>query len=368
MKELVKGKGIYIWKLHRIGPMKDVINNVKRAGMTHIIPKIADGNYSYVENEPYLKELITLAHNEGIKVVPYQFVYGTYPKSEAVRIVQELKKYPYDGLVVNAEVAYRDLPNSDGAAKFYCEEVRKSYPDLPLYLSTFRFPSYHRGFPFATFLKYMDGNMPQVYWMKSNGTVPTQLKQTIAEYSKITDVPMIPTGAAFKEWGWAALPEDQKIFVEEVKKNGLQGCNWWEYYYAFITMPQLGQAIIDSPFEVDDPEPPQPPQPPEPPTIPEDKVLFRAECVTTELSVRETPNYPDGKYLRSLYKGDIVNVYEQRDNDGIHWFRIGTNEWCSGFPQYMKVLDEPTPPEPPEEELTYEQMVDRLWDAHPELH
>jgi hypothetical protein len=353
MKNLVKGKGIYIWQLWRSGPVEQIVANLVKAGMTHAMPKIADGNYEYAGNSPYLNEFVSRSHEAGIKVVPFHFVYGAFAKSEAVRVIQELRKYPYDGLVINAEVAYRDLENSAAAAQIYCETLREAFPDLPLYLSTFRFPSLHRGFPFKTFLKYMDGNMPQVYWMQSNGTVPGQLKQTIEEYSKLTTIPMIPTGAAFNEHGWGAIPEDQKIFVSEVKKHNLQGCNWWEYRHAFVLRPELGQAIIDSPFEVEDEDPPVEP--------PVEDAIFRAECVTEELNVRATPDYPDGKYVRSLFMGNRVYVYEERFNDGINWFRIGQSEWCSGHEKYMKKLDEPV--EPPQE-LTDKQKLDILWELH----
>jgi hypothetical protein len=358
MKDLVQGKGIYIWQIWRSGPVEEIIANVKRAGMMHIIPKIADGNYEYVGNAPYLSQLLSMAHDLNIKVTPYHYVYGAYAKSEAIRIIQELKKYPYDGLVINAETQYRDLPNSATAAQLYCETVREAFPDLPLYLSTFRFPSYHRGFPFKTFLKYMDGNMPQVYWMQSNGTVPAQLDQTIAEYASLTDVPMIPTGAAFNEHGWAALPEDQKIFVDEAKEHNLRGCNWWEYRHAFVLRPELGQAIIDSSFEADEPQ-----EPVEPPVIiptPED-VIFRARCVAGQLNVRSTPEKlnDNSNWVRYLYFGDEVNVYEERFNDNIEWFRIGQMEWCSGYPTYMQKIEEPV--EPPQE-LTDKQKLDILWE------
>lgn len=353
MKNLVKGKGIYVWQIWRCGPVEQIIENVKRAGMTHIIPKIADGNYEYAKNSTYLNELLYLAHKNGIKVVPYQFVYGVYAESEGIRAVKELNKYPYDGFVINAESAYRDLPDPARAAVKYSEIVRNAFPNLPIYLSTFRYPSVHRPFPFESFLQYCDAAMPQVYWMQANGTVPYQLNRTISEYEAIDPgVVIIPTGAAFNEHGWAATPEDQKIFVDETKKHKLQGCNWWEYRHAFILRPELGQAIIDSPFEVEDDEPPVVIPTPE-------DVIFRAQCVTAELNVRATPDYPDGAYVRSLYSGDVVDVYEERFNDSINWFRIGQMEWCSGHELYMKKLEEPV--EPPQE-LTDKQKLDILWE------
>lgn len=342
---MIKGKGIYAWRLERCedGDMAEVVKTLKRAGMTHIIPKIADGSYEYKSNTPYLKNLVTLAHREGIQVIPYQFVYGSYPESEAIRAIEELRKYPYDGFVINGEAAYKALANPSDAAKRYCEALRRAFSDLMLCLSTYRYPSLHREFPFRTFLDYVDVNMPQVYWMQANGTVPHQLERTMMEYMQFPDVPIIPTGAAFKEWGWVAIPDDQRIFIEQVKMNELSGCNWWEYYHAFNLLPQLGQAIIDTPFEVDEPEPVEPA--PEPPDD-----TFWAKCTATyALTIRSTPRVETGNIVGYLMRDEKRLVYEE---SGI-WWRIGEDQWVSS--NYMERLPDPVEPPPPP--MTLEERV-----------
>lgn len=225
----MQGKGIYIWILKRCegGNMNAVVDRLKQAGMTHVIPKIADGTYSDVNgNWNYLPSFVSLCHKAGIKVLGYHYVYGV--NGEAQRAITELKKLPFDGLVINAEHQYRDNPNNKVLAKAYCDQLKGALPNMKLALSTYRFPTLHAKFPYREFLAHCDWNMPQVYWMSANGTVPSQLARTIAEYKAFPQVPMIPTGAAFAEHGWKAIAADQKIFVMEAKKHGFSGCNWWE--------------------------------------------------------------------------------------------------------------------------------------------
>ena len=343
----LRGKGIYAWILERCegGDMKAVASRLKSAGMTHVLPKIADGISTYTRNWLYLPALVDQCHKVGIKVIGWQYVYGTRPAAEADRAVAELNRLPFDGFVINAEQEYRDLANNDQAAKIYCERIRASYPDILLGLSTYRYPHYHRRFPFTAFLTYCDVNMPQVYWMQANGTVPRQLADTITAYRLYPPKPIIPTGAAFAEHGWTAIPGDQGVFVDEVLKHGLSGCNWWEYYEAFHKNPQLGQAIAAAQFA-----------PPE-----EETVLFRARCITTALNVRSGPGAGYEK-VGLLRMGDEVDVYEVSDNN---WYRLGAGLWCSGYEKYMERLPEPEPepepePDPEQPELTLEERVERL--------
>lgn len=334
---MIKGKGIYAWILNRCenGDMGIVVDRLKEAGMTHIIPKVADGIRGNINgNDAYLPNLTRLCHQAGIQVIPYHFVYGSQPAQEAVRIIAEMRKQPYDGLVINAEMAYRDLANPAQSAKIYCDAVKKELPDLPLALSSFRFPSYHRAFPFKTFLDYCDYNMPQVYWIKANGTVPSQVAQTIEEYKAYPPVPMIPTGAAFGEWGWVAVPEDQPIFVREVQRHGLAGCNWWEYYETFNLRPHLGQAVIAAKWEVGD----LPPIDPMPEPLPGP---FWGQCTAAvALTIRSAPFQIKGNEVGYLVAGEKRLVYKV---DGI-WWMIGENQWVSS--NFMKRISDPVIPDP----------------------
>jgi hypothetical protein len=193
--------------------------------------------------------------------------------------------------------------------------------------------------------------------MQANGTVPFQLNKTLTEYSQLgVQRPVIPTGAAFKEHGWAAVPSDQKIFIEEVERTGLEALNWWEYYYTFILMPELGQAIIDTPFKDYIP-------PVQPPTTDPEKPLFKAKCIVSQLKIRSTPRYfaDNSNYVGILEKDDIIYVYEEVFADNINWFKFGENRWCSGHPKFMQKIEIEEPVPQPPVELTDKEKLDILW-------
>lgn len=333
---MLRGKGIYIWILKRCegGNMTAVVDRLKQAGMTHVIPKFADGIYGNInDNDDYLPALIEGCHKEGIKVLGYHFVYGS--TGEASTAIRGLQKFDFDGLIVNAEGAYRDNPNNKALAKLYMQGVKNAFPNLKIGLSTYRFPTLHRNFPFKEFLEYCDWNLPQVYWMKANGTVPEQLARTIDEYKSFPRAQMVPTGAAFAEHGWKAIPADQFIFVNEVKKHGLLACNWWEYHEAFGKHPELGEALIGAQWEVK----------------PVGDTMFVIEMLGN-MNVRDKPNGEvTGQYA---LRGE---VYHSKERSG-GWYKIDKG-WISGTTQWTRITEVEDEPEP-EQPLTLEERVERL--------
>ena len=78
------------------------------------------------------------------------------------------------------------------------DALRSSLPELPMALSSYRFPGYHPQLPWREFLEHYDYNMPQVYWMKAHNPAD-QLERSVNELTaKKPSLPVIPTGAAFR--------------------------------------------------------------------------------------------------------------------------------------------------------------------------
>ena len=85
------------------------------------------------------------------------------------------------------------------------------------------------------------------------------------------------------------------------------------------------------------------------------KMLFEVEIITVGgLNVRKGIG-TSYDVLRSEPKGTILKVYEVVNG----WYRIGENQWVSGDPSYTKKLSSPEP---------VDNRLEKLWEAHPELH
>ena len=81
---------------------------------------------------------------------------------------------------------------------------------------------------------------------------------------------------------------------------------------------------------------------------------FEVVIVTPALNVRSGPStgYPA---IDVVFKDSVHDVYDVADNG---WLKIGTGRWISGNPLYVQRIND----------LTIEQKVEILWEAHPELH
>lgn len=340
----LSGKGIYIWKIPDDADVKQMAKNCRDAGMTHAAIKVADAGYPYnnIPGSSFDKAgaLVRELHSFGLYAWGWQFVYGNTPQAEADMAIKRTLELDLDGFIVNAESAYK---NKHSSAEIYMDKLKRSLGGYcPLALSSFRFPSYHREFPWLEFLSKVDYNMPQVYWMMATNA-GEQMERCYAEFKlpQYPQVPIFPTGAAFSEHGWRAYPNEVIDFMNAAKKLGVSGCNFWNYDHAFNRFPELWDAISGFDWEgegyVDDP-------------VDEDDILFYAICkAENALRIRGGPgtNYP---ILDYLYRGDIEPIYGVENG----WYRIDRG-WVGG--SYMTKV---TPPSPPVEEPTVEQRLDRI--------
>lgn len=334
----LQGKGMFTWVIPQCekGDIDSIISFSKEAQLTFLMPKIADAQFEYQANSPYLKEFVIKCHAAGIKVIAWQYVYGSNPTAEANIAIEELRKYPYDGFVINAEVQYKNKPSQ---AEIYCKVLRNAFPNMFIALSSYRFPSYHPEFPWNQFLKYVDVNMPQVYWEQADGTAVKQLERCLSEFynAKYIQKPIMPTGAAYTNAGWVAKPNDLVNFINAMDDNGLSACSFWEWRYPRTRFPELWDAIVETPFpgcEIIDP-----------PLVPSGKynILMKGNLI-----VRVGPGNeytPTGGYALT---GETYIGYEEKND----YYRIGEGEWISGKTRWTDITEilEPTPepePEPP---------------------
>jgi hypothetical protein len=244
----LQGKGFFIWKIPYCekGDVKAIAELAVQAGLSHILIKISDGIVDYNVDRAAKVDLVPALVQElrmrNIAVWGWQYAYGYSPTGEADKVVQRVQKLNLEGLIVNAEAEFK-VPGMEKAAWVYMKRIRTAMPDLPIGLSSFRYPSLHRQFPFRHFLEFCDFNMPQVYWMGANNPAD-QLIRCAREFQSVIPVrPIIPTGAAFRQGNWSANAQEVQQFLEAAKNLNYTGANFWEWSNTRRLLPEVWDAI-----------------------------------------------------------------------------------------------------------------------------
>lgn len=230
----LEGKGFFTWKIPSCerGDANMIASRAKEAGLTHLILKIADGTMIYNGNwgdtTDYTTPVVNALRAQGIKVWGWHYVYGDNPIGEANVAITRIRQYSLDGYVIDAEKEYETTKKKSAVKKFMAQ-VRSALPDLTIALSSYRYPSLHPQMPWAEFLDQCNLIMPQVYWMKAHNPAD-QLSQCVNEFqAKVPSRPIVPTGAAFREFGWKPTDVEVLDFCKKAKELNLNGVNFWEW-------------------------------------------------------------------------------------------------------------------------------------------
>lgn len=269
---MLQGKGMYIWKLKDCegGDPAVMAQEAKNAGLSHVLIKILDGPWFY-NLRPYydkngnlkwaddiLPPAVAAFKAAGLEVWGWQYVYLSHPELEGQRAVLRVNDLGLDGFAIDAE---KECKNQPAKTKTYVANLKGI--NAPVALSTYRRPDLHPEIDYKTFLSVCDYNMPQVYWEGAHNA-GQQLTRSMAEYAKITKLPMIPTGSAYKRGNWSATPADLVDFMNTAKSAGLSGVNFWVWNHLHAKgIPGLWDTIAGFPWGG-----PTPPPPPPPATVP----------------------------------------------------------------------------------------------------
>ena len=230
----VRGKGFFTWKIKNCeaGEVLQIATLSRSAGLTHLMVKVANGSLTYNvdtdSNIDYARLLVEALHAQKIQAWGWHYIYGENPISEANAAVYRIRQLQLDGYVIDAEAEYKKPGKREAAARFM-SILRTAFPDMPMALSSYRYPSYHPSLPWREFLEKCDLVMPQVYWMQAHNA-GDQLVRSVREFNAMTPSrPVIPTGAAFREHGWQPTPKEVLEFMQTAKALNLMGVNFWEW-------------------------------------------------------------------------------------------------------------------------------------------
>lgn len=240
------GKGFYIWKIPNCeeGDKEKIAYTAYRAGLTHVLIKIANGIYDYNYDETTKEDLIEPVANEllkkGIKVWGWHYVFGDLPKEEAKAAIRQIEKLPLEGYVIDAEGDYKDKYTP---CRTFMSELRSALPDFPMALSSYRYPQYHEELPWSDFLSECDFNMPQVYWEQLHNP-GEQLEKCLTQFQSIDPIlPIIPTGAAYGGSGWYPTSDDILEFMNKAVELDMSAVNFWSWDYCRLKLPEIWETI-----------------------------------------------------------------------------------------------------------------------------
>jgi hypothetical protein len=236
--DALEGKGFFIWKIPYCdrGDPAAMVERALAAGLTHVLIKIADGpnwayNYDYKTKMDFVPPVLDAFHEAGIDVWGWHYVRGDDPVGEARMGIDRVRELGVDGYVIDAEIEYKK-PGKRLAATRYMSELRAALPNLPMALSTFRYPARHTQLPYAEFLQGCDYAMPQVYFEGAHDP-EEQLQMSFDQFATLQPTrPVIPTAPTYSIGGWRPTVDDITHFGQKALELHMLGMNAWSWDYA----------------------------------------------------------------------------------------------------------------------------------------
>ncbi len=235
----ILGKGWYIWQIPRCedGSPSRLAERAAAAGVTHVLVKVAERTFGFGfdrHGQDLVPPVAEALRARGIQVWGWQYIYGENPSGEANIAIQRAVQLRLDGFVVDAEGEFK-RPGRSGAARTYMSLLRSALPNMPIGLSSFRYPSLHQPMPWGAFLEKCDYVLPQVYWEQAHNP-DQQLARCVNEFNNPSLVgfvrPVIPTGSAYGAGNWKAAGDDVTKFLSKAVELGLPAANLYSWDYA----------------------------------------------------------------------------------------------------------------------------------------
>lgn len=245
MKQLPKGKGLFIWqiKLCMGGDVQLIAQQAKALGLQWVAVKIHRGysgyNYRLVNGQwvddyvPALKDALVAL---GIELWGWGDVWLLDGKREADKIMERMEKFDLAGYLMDAEGQAKRSPDRNRQARILAAVLGMA--SFAVGLCSYRFPEYHPELPWNELLACCDFHAPQVYWI--NGKDPAgQLELSMSSLAVLKDVPFVPAGPLFYEHGWKPTP----LEVQEFHAAVLETCGG-VIYWEWVDVHDEGYAVL----------------------------------------------------------------------------------------------------------------------------
>ena len=273
----------------------DIIKKLTDNDFSYVLIKIGDGNALYPGGQSQLtRDMVDACHAAGLKVYSWSYVYGADPSREGDLVLYAVEQLGVDGHVFDAEIEYERLPNPSAAAETMLQVVRTKYPDFFLAHAPFPIIDYHTAFPYATFGKYCDAVMPQVYWNDIGVSVSDMIAEMFQQWSKWQDnwtasghgdsvKPIVPLGMSYditdRTPALIMTPEELTEFITGVA--GYMSVCFWVMEYTI--RDDLWNALKSTPVKA---------PPADPSTQQTNQNTQQTQSSTTQPQVPAQPQQP----------------------------------------------------------------------------
>ena len=216
---------MWIWMVDRSsgGDPAAIVRQARRYGIEMVVVKGANGLRPWRQFSP---SLVSQLKAGGLRVCAYQFVYGRYPRGEAV-VGAQLASAGADCLLIDAEGHYE---GRYAQAERYISKLRAQVGDgYPVGLTSFPYVHYHPAFPYSVFLGPggAEFNVPQMYW-RAIGTTVDRIFSITYRYNQVYGRPIVPLGQV-----WQHPPPVQITRFRQLSEAyGATGASWWDWQEA----------------------------------------------------------------------------------------------------------------------------------------
>jgi hypothetical protein len=250
------GKGFFIQSLAECegGNPQAILGTAQAADLRHVIVKVADGSEPLgldLSRGDLWASVVQLLRSNGIAVWGWHPVYGDDPDGEVQAAIRRASGLSLDGYVIQAGEKY-ERSGMASAAERFMHDVRLAL-DIPLALSSYRFPNYHPGFPWAAFLEKCDFHMPQVFW-EGGHNATWQLRESKRQCDALPNTrPYIATGPAYCAGSWSPVESEVVDFLDAARELRIAAVNFFEWAACRKNLPLLWKIIAEYAW----PEPPQ---------------------------------------------------------------------------------------------------------------
>ncbi len=350
------GKSIYFWHPDNFPSWtpEAMAGYTVALDVESVALKLANGNSLYGDRG----RLVDAFGAQGLRVGGWQYYYsgvrfisptsseyrltGITPENEVEYSKLAIEQYNPAYWIIDAEREFKVNGQADRAKRLMLALMPFCHArNIPVGLSSYRFPEVHREFPwyeFATVAGGVDFQYPQVYWNKPALGFPgygplVELDKSYWQYRdmyaswKIPLPPYIPVGRAYVGDGYAVpgpSAAEITIFMNEAVKQQLAGFSFWnvDSLHRHEGGAERYAAISQYKWPGTNPPPPVP--------IPT-TTYFLITRSPDRTNLRGEPSIAQGNksIVGSTFLGAKLELLESKTQpDGYTWYKVAS--WVRG--------------------------------------